>query len=52
LQWLPVLVALVVGAVRSMRRGREVSGQLWPVVRTYGELAGRIVMWRRPRSCA
>jgi hypothetical protein len=38
LQWLPVLVALVVGAVR---RGREASGQLWPVVRTYGELAGK-----------
>jgi hypothetical protein len=41
LQWLPVLVALVVGAVRSMRRGTEVSGQLWPVVRIYGELAGK-----------
>jgi hypothetical protein len=41
LQWLPVLGALMVGAVRSMRRGREVSGQLWPVVRTYGELAGK-----------
>jgi hypothetical protein len=41
LQWLPVLVALVVGAVRSMLRGGEVSGQLWPVVRAYGELAGK-----------
>ena len=41
LQWLPVLVTLVVGAVRSMRRDTEVSGQLWPVVRTYGELAGK-----------
>lgn len=41
LQWLPVLVALAVGAVRSMRRGRAVSGQLWPVVRAYGELAGK-----------
>ena len=41
LQWLPVLVVLVVGAVRSMRRGRAVSGQLWPAVRAYGELAGK-----------
>ena len=41
LQWLPVLVALVVGTVRSMRRGKAVSGHLWPVVRAYGELAGK-----------
>ena len=41
LQWLPVLVALAMGAVRSLRRGRAVSGHLWPVVRAYGELAGK-----------
>jgi hypothetical protein len=41
LQWLPVLGVLLVGAVRSMRRGRAVSGHLWPLVRAYGDLAGK-----------
>jgi hypothetical protein len=41
LQWLPILVALLVGGVRSMRRGRDASGHLWPAIRAYGELAGK-----------
>jgi hypothetical protein len=41
LQWLVVLVALVVRAVRSRRQGRPVFGDVQPVARAYRELAGK-----------
>jgi hypothetical protein len=41
LQWLAVLVALVVRAVRSRRQGRPVFGDVQPVARAYRELAGK-----------
>jgi hypothetical protein len=41
LNWLPVVVALLVIAVRSMRRGRSMFGDVRPVARAYGELAGK-----------
>jgi hypothetical protein len=41
LQWLPVVVALAVGAVRSIRRGTSVFGDVHPLARAYRELAGR-----------
>jgi hypothetical protein len=41
LQWLPVLVAMTVGAVRSMRGGTPGFGDVWPVARAYRELVGK-----------
>jgi hypothetical protein len=41
LQWLAVLVALLVRAVRSRRQGRPVFGDVQPVARAYRELAGK-----------
>jgi hypothetical protein len=41
LQWLAVLVALVVRAVRSRRQGRPVFGDVQPVARAYRALAGK-----------
>jgi hypothetical protein len=52
LQWLVVLVTITVGAVRSMRTGTPVFGDVWPVARAYRELAGtdpqvaRAEVWR------
>jgi hypothetical protein len=40
-QGLAVAVAVVVGAVRSMRRGRPVFGDVWPVARARRALAGK-----------
>jgi hypothetical protein len=41
LQWLPVVVALAVSAVRSMRRGTPEFGDVRPVARAYRELTGK-----------
>jgi hypothetical protein len=41
MQWLAVTLALLVGAVRSMRRGTPEFGDVRPVARAYRELAGR-----------
>ena len=41
LQWLAVLVALVVRAVRSRHQGRPVFGDVQPVARAYRQLAGK-----------
>jgi hypothetical protein len=41
LQWLPVVVALAVSAVRSMRRGAPEFGDVRPVARAYRELTGQ-----------
>jgi len=40
LQWLAVLVALAVRAVRSRRQGRPVFGDVQPAARAYRQLAG------------
>jgi hypothetical protein len=41
LKWLAIAVALVVVAVRSRRQGRPVFGDVQPVARQYGQLAGK-----------
>jgi hypothetical protein len=41
LQWLPVVMAMAVGAARSMRRGTPDFGDVRPVARAYRELAGK-----------
>jgi hypothetical protein len=40
-KWLAIGALLVVGAVGSKRRGRPVFGDLRPVARRYGQLAGK-----------
>ena len=41
LKWLAIGALLVVGAVRSKRQGRPVFGDVRPVARQYGQLAGK-----------
>jgi hypothetical protein len=41
LKWLAIGALLVVGAVRSKRQGRPVFGDVRPVARRYGQLAGK-----------
>jgi len=41
LRWLAIGALLVVGAVRSKRHGRPVFGDVRPLARQYGQLAGR-----------
>ena len=41
LKWLAIAVALAVVAVRSRRQGRPVFGDVRPVARQYGQLAGK-----------
>lgn len=41
LKWLAIGALLVMGAVRSKRQGRPVFGDVRPVARQYGQLAGK-----------
>ena len=41
LRWLAIGALVVVGAVRSKRQGRPVFGDVRPVARQYGQLAGK-----------
>jgi hypothetical protein len=41
LKWLAIGALLVVGAVRSKRQGRPVFGDVRPLARQYGQLAGK-----------
>jgi hypothetical protein len=41
LKWLVIAVAVVVGAVRSKRGGKPMFGDVRPVARQYGQLAGK-----------
>ena len=41
LKWLPIFVALVVGAVRTMRGDKSMFGDVRPLARQYGRLAGK-----------
>ncbi len=41
LKWLAIGALLVVGAVRSKRQGRPVFGDVRPMARQYGQLAGK-----------